>query len=159
MFHSVRLLGKLSGPFIFKMSKPTIVFVPGIWEGTSVFDTVASSLRGYGYNTVYAPLASTGRASPGNPTLLDDVQHIRDVLTPLVEKEEKEVILVGHSAGGPLGAAATKDLTVNERKGKEKTGGVKKFVFLSAGLVPAGWRHPEVLDFYDIQVSLCKRWS
>jgi pimeloyl-ACP methyl ester carboxylesterase len=133
------------------MAKPTLVLVPGIWEGTSVFDVVANSLRAHGYNTVYAPLASTGHASPGNPTLLDDVQHIRNVIKPLVE-EDKEVIVVGHSAGGPLGAAATKDLTLKERTEAGKSGGVKKFVFLSAGLVPAGWRHPEVLDFYDIQV-------
>ena len=133
------------------MAKPTLVLVPGIWEGTSVFDVVASSLRAHGYDTVYAPLASTGHASPGNPTLLDDVQHIRNVIKPLVE-EDKEVIVVGHSAGGPLGAAATKDLSLKERTEAGKGGGVKKFVFLSAGLVPAGWRHPDVLDFYDIQV-------
>jgi pimeloyl-ACP methyl ester carboxylesterase len=133
------------------MAKPTLVFVPGIWEGTSVFEAVASSLREHGYSTVYAPLASTGHASPGNPTLLDDVQHIRNVIMPLVENE-KNVIVVGHSAGGPLGAAATKGLSVNERTEAGKVGGVQKFVFLTAGLVPAGWRHPDVLDFYDIQV-------
>ena len=151
MLGLVRLFNKLTTSFSFAMAKPTLVFVPGIWEGTSVFDVVAKSLRGHGYNTVYAPLASTGHKSPGNPTLLDDVQHIRNVIKPLVE-EDKDVIVVGHSAGGPLGAAATKGLSFKERNEAGKAGGVKKFVFLTAGLVPAGWRHPEVLDFYDIQV-------
>jgi pimeloyl-ACP methyl ester carboxylesterase len=79
------------------------------------------------------------------------VQHIRNVIKPLVE-EDKEVIVVGHSAGGALGAAATKDLSLKERTEAGKGGGVKRFVFLSAGLAPAGWRHPDILDFYDIQV-------
>jgi pimeloyl-ACP methyl ester carboxylesterase len=112
----------------------------------------AHPLRVHGYPTTYAPLVSTGCVSPGNPTLKDNVQNIRDVLEPLV-KEEKDVIVIGHSAGGPLGASATKGLSLKERKKTEKTGGVNKFVFLTAGSVPPGWRHPEVLDFYDIQVN------
>lgn len=130
------------------MAKPTLVFVPGIWEGPSVFDVVTNLLRGHGYNTLYA-LVSTGHKSPGNPTLLDDVQHIHNVIKPLVE-EDKDVIGVGHSAGGPLGAVATKGLSLNERNEAGKVGGVKKFVSLTAGLVPAEWRHPDVLDFYNI---------
>jgi len=144
------LFKALRRPLPRAMAKPTLVFVPGIWEGPSIFDIVRDSLRAYGYNSVYAPLASTGKASPGNPTLLDDVQHIRNVIKPLVE-EDKEVVVVGHSAGGPLGAAATKGLSVKERTEAGQAGGVKKFVFMTAGLVPAGWRHPDVLDVYDIQ--------
>lgn len=133
------------------MTQQTLVFVPGLWEGTAPFDAVTKSLQTYGYPTVYAPLVSTGCASPGNPTLLDDVAHIRSVIKSLVE-ESKEVILVGHSAGGSLGAAAIKGLSVKERSEAGKKGGVTKLVFLSAMLVPAGFRHPDVLEFFDIQV-------
>lgn len=135
------------------MAKPTIVFVPGIWEGPSVFDGVSKTLQSYGYSTAYAPLASTGHASPGNPTLLDDVQHIRSAIEPIVE-EGKEIILVGHSAGGFLGSAAVKDLGLKKRAEDEKTGGVAKLIYLAAGLAPEGWRHPDVLPFFDIQVIL-----
>ena len=135
------------------MAKPTIVFVPGIWEGPSVFDGVSKTLQSYGYSTAYAPLASTGHASPGNPTLLDDVQHIRSAIEPIVE-EGKEIILVGHSAGGFLGSAAVKDLGLKKRAEDGKTGGVAKLMYLAAGLAPEGWRHPDVLPFFDIQVIL-----
>lgn len=135
------------------MAKPTLIFVPGIWEGPFVFDDVSKRLQSYGYSTAYAPLLSTGHASPGNPTLLDDVQHIRGVIEPLVE-EGREIVLVCHSAGGVLGAAAVKDLSLKNRGEDGKKGGISKLVFLSAGLAPVGWRHPDVLPFYDVQVML-----
>ena len=134
------------------MAKPALVFVPGFWEGPSVFDDVSEKLQAHGYSTAYAPLASTGHASPGNPTTLDDVQHIRGVIEPLVE-EGKELVLVCHSAGGFLGSAAMKDLSLKTRAEDGKKGGVVKLVFLTAGLGPEGFIHPDFLPFYDIQVS------
>lgn len=83
--------------------------------------------------------------------MLDDVQHIRSAIEPVVE-EGKEVVLVCHSAGGFLGAAAVKDLGLHKRAGDGKKGGVSKLVFLAAGLGPEGWRHPDHVDFVDVQV-------
>ncbi|KAI9840917.1 MAG: hypothetical protein M1838_003853, partial [Thelocarpon superellum] len=100
-------------------TKPTIVIVPGFWEGPEVFDEVTSTLQAvYGYKT-------HGPTSPGNPTQEDDVVAIRQKLEPLVEAGE-EVLLVAHSAGGFLASNAIEGLSLKERAGQGKSGGVVK---------------------------------
>ena len=135
------------------MATPTIIFVPGFWEGPTIFDTVASTLNAQGYDTAYAPIASTGHASPGNPTILDDIQQIRRVIEPHVLAGQ-EVVLVCHSSGGCMGSAAIKDLDYKTRRARGEKGGVVKLVFLTAGILPQGDIFPDILPFHDIQVRL-----
>lgn len=66
------------------MSPPHILLIPGFWEGTSVYDVVLNSLHEQGYSAQAVPLPSTGKSSPGNPSMKDDVASIRSVITPLV---------------------------------------------------------------------------
>ena len=132
------------------MTKLHIVFVPGLWEGPAVFDTVATELRSYGYDISFAPLASTGKASPGNPSMSDDIRGIRSVIEPLV-LGKKDVILVMHSAGGFLGSSAIKGLGSAARNAQGETGGVQKLVFLAAGLANEGYEHSP-RPFIDYQV-------
>ncbi|PYH91652.1 alpha/beta-hydrolase [Aspergillus ellipticus CBS 707.79] len=130
---------------------PTLLIVPGFWEGPSVFENVASLLRADGFTTEIATLPSTGTVSPGNPTMADDIAAIRAHLTQIVERDE-EVILVLHSAGGFLGSAAME---------------VVKIVFVAGAVFPEGYEHqplpfavveggasycaqPEVLLFDDV---------
>jgi len=128
--------------------KPTILFVPGIWEGPTVFNHVCSLLQDLGFPTQTCTLPSTGTKSPGNPSMHDDKLAIRSVVQKLVEEEGKTVVLVCHSAGGFLGAAAIEGLAVNVRKEKGESGGVGKLVFLCAGLAPEGFEHGS-LPFMD----------
>lgn len=132
------------------MSKPTIVFVPGFWEGPSPFSAIATALSKHGYETVTAPLSSTGKPSPNNPSMYDDIAAIRAVIAPLVE-DGKELLLVLHSAGGFLGSSAIKGLSVQERKAEGKPGGVCKLVFLAGAVFEEGFRHGP-LPFFDYQV-------
>lgn len=83
----------------------------------------------------------------------DDVAHIRAVIAPLVEQEEKEVLLVLHSAGAFLGSMAIEGLSEKERKGADKKGGVIKIVFLAGAVWEEGFQHGP-LPFFDYQV-LC----
>ncbi len=79
----------------------------------------------------------------------DDENAIRAVTQKLVEEEEKEVVLVMHSAGGFLGSAAIEGLSRQEREGKGKRrGGVTKLIFLCAGIAPVGHVHGD-LPFMD----------
>lgn len=131
------------------MVPPTLVLVPGVWEGTAVFDPLREILAKHGVTDVHtAPLKSTGHVSPGNPTLHDDVAGIRSVIAPLVAAG-KRVVVVAHSAGGFLASAATEHL---EKGYTEGPGGVEKFFFIAAGLMPSGARHSP-LPFMDFQVS------
>ena len=132
------------------MSSPTILFVPGFWEGPAPFAEVSSLLQGYGFPTEVAALASTGKVSPGNPSMLDDIAAIRDTVTKLVESG-KEVVMVMHSGGGFLGSNAIEGLGSKARG--EAKGGVIKLVFLAGAVFPEGFHH-DPLPFYTIDVSL-----
>ncbi|KAI4117273.1 MAG: hypothetical protein LQ338_007580 [Usnochroma carphineum] len=132
------------------MSLPHILLIPGFWEGPSVFDPVLSSLHAHGYSAQTVPLPSTGRASPGNPSMKDDVAAIRSVIAPLVEEQGKQVVLVLHSAGGFLGSMAIEGLSCTERGARGEQGGVQKIVFLSGAIWPEGFQHGP-LPFFDYQ--------
>lgn len=100
-------------------NSPSIVFVPGFWEGPTVFELVAATLRDtYGYKTEIASLPSTGQASPENPTMQDDIQAVHAFIERLVANRE-DVLLVLHSASGFIGTEAIKNLTAKERLSSE----------------------------------------
>ena len=134
------------------MAAMTILFVPGYWEGPKPFEKVSSILRADGYETVTANLLSTGTTSPGNPNMHDDINAIRKVTQKLVEDENKDVIMVLHSAGGFLGANATEGLDAPARKAKGLPGGVSKMIFLAGAVFPVGFKH-QSLPFFKIEVS------
>ncbi|KAL8702624.1 MAG: hypothetical protein Q9201_004202 [Fulgogasparrea decipioides] len=132
------------------MSFPHILLIPGFWEGPSVYDAVLSSLQAHNYSAQTIPLASTGRPSPNNPSMKDDVAFIRSVIAPVVEQEEKDVLLVLHSAAAFLGSMAIEGLDLKERAAMGKKGGVKKIVFLAGAVWPEGFKHGP-LPFFDYQ--------
>ncbi|KAK4690877.1 hypothetical protein P7C71_g6011, partial [Lecanoromycetidae sp. Uapishka_2] len=154
---------------------PTIIFVPGFWEGSAPFEHVASLLQSQGYATHTAILPSTGSVSPKNPNMLDDVAAIRTKIAESVDKGE-EVVLVLHSAGGFLGSNAIEGLTVEVRRAKGLQGGVKKIVFLAGGVAPEGFKHqplpfcvfeggamncvtPEKILFNDLDHEAAQKWA
>ena len=129
---------------------PTILFVPGFWEGSEPFARVASLLQSQGYTTETAVLPSTGTVSPGNPGMHDDVAAVRSTVTRLVDKGQN-VVLVLHSAGGFLGSNAIKGLSVEARRSEGLKGGVNRIVFLAGAVFPEGFKHSPLPFFtYDV---------
>lgn len=135
------------------MAKPTIAFVPGFWEGPTVYSSLAQTLSfpPHSLPTQLITMPSTGKTSPNNGTLQDDVRAIRAQIEPLIEAE-KEIILVMHSAGGFLGSNAIEGWGVDARRKDGKAGGVSRLVFLAAGLFPEGTMHND-LPFMEKDVS------
>ncbi len=133
---------------------PTVVIVPGFWEGRESFKATTSAIISAGYACTTVQLPSTGTVPPNNPTMHDDTNAIRKVLGEILE-QGKEVILAMHSAGGFLGSNAIEGMSVEERKAQGKDGGVRKLLFLTAGLVPEGTMHTTP-PFCDVQV--CDPW-
>lgn len=131
---------------------PTIVFVPGFWEGAEPFARVTSLLQSQGYPTQVIELPSTGTVSPGNPGMYDDITAIRSAVTKLVENGET-VILVPHSAGGFLASNAIKGLGIQVRRENNLMGGVSKIVFLTGAIFPEGFKHGP-LPFFTYDVCL-----
>ena len=122
------------------MALPTIVIVPGFWEGTAPFDPLINVLKEKGFQVALAPLRSTGTISPGNPGMHDDIVGIRTVVENIVGKNES-VALFLHSAGGFLGSNAIKGLTLQARQQQGLRGGVSQIVFLSGAVFPLGYKH------------------
>lgn len=129
---------------------PTIIFVPGLWEGPKVFTKLTTLLQTQGYTTHIASLLSTGHTSPGKPSMNNDIAHIRSTISASVDAGE-EVLLICHSAGGFLGSAAIQGLTLKARKEKELKGGVVKILFIAAGVFPLGSKPPQT-PFYEFNV-------
>ncbi|KAK0122243.1 hypothetical protein ONS95_010494 [Cadophora gregata] len=121
--------------------KPHIVLIPGLWVGPKVYSDVSSNLQSQNYTTTTIPLRSTGCRSPGNPSMHDDEEFIRSKLVQLIETEQKDIVMVMHSAGGFLGTAAVKDLSKKTRSERGMKGGVVGYVFLSAAFVEVGYEH------------------
>jgi hypothetical protein len=121
------------------MTKPTIVCVPGAWHTPEIYAKTMQILNQHGYPTVGLPLPSVG-AVPAHTSFDEDVKGIRDCLTQLVEKEEKEVILVTHSYTGMPGAEAPVGLGKKEREEKGLKGGVIRLVFIMAFAMPEGFQ-------------------
>lgn len=125
------------------MSKPTLVFVPGFWEGPQVFSAIVSNLESqHSYNTKTVPLASTGTAPPHAKTFTDDVRGVALMIEELAD-QGKELLLVMHSAGSFIGSQAVKGQGLAERKSKGECGGVVKLVFLAGACFPEGTEHPD----------------
>ena len=131
---------------------PTILFVPGFWEGPAPFAHVSSLLQSEGYSTQVTALPSTGTLSPGNPNMRDDIAAVRSVVEKLVDAD-KEVVMVLHSAGGFLGSNAIDSLGAKARAEKGFKGGVIKLVFLAGAIFPEGFKHSP-LPFFTYHVCL-----
>ncbi|KAG9495401.1 hypothetical protein J7337_013647 [Fusarium musae] len=128
---------------------PTIFIVPGFYEGPTVFQPLTGSLNERGFKTVITTISSTGKTPPGNPNMDDDIANIAKDLAPVVEEAGEEgVVAVMLSAGGFIGSGALKGLTFKARQDTGKAGGVKKLVFIAAGVAPEGFEQGP-MPFFD----------
>lgn len=138
---------------------PHILLIAGFWEGTHVYDSLVHLLRNHNYSADVVPVISTGRKSPGNPSMKDDVAFIRQRIEEAVKGGgEQEVLLVLHSAGAFLGSMAIEGLSVKERQAKGQKGGVGKIVFLAGAIWPEGFMHGP-LPFFEYEVCSISVWK
>ncbi|OGM44088.1 hypothetical protein ABOM_007317 [Aspergillus bombycis] len=119
---------------------PTILIIPGLWEGPTGFDPIAALLTASNLKTEIATLPSTGTISPGNPSLKDDVIAVRAHIDKLVQQGE-DILLVLHSAGGFIGCEAMEGLSKKAREERGLSGGVVGIVFVAAAVVEEGYVH------------------
>ena len=115
------------------IAKPTIVFIPGFWEGPLPYKWICDDLQEiHNYPTAIATLPSTGASSVEGASFTRDVAAIRKVIEDLVT-EGKSVILVAHADGATLGSNAIEGLGVRAQaaKGGGGGGGVRKILSLA----------------------------
>lgn len=126
-------------------SKPTIFIVPGAWQLPTAFVPFTERLQKAGYDALVVPLPSVGGTTQPLPGLPEDIAAIRAKLQPLVEEQQKEVLLLTHSAGGVSGSAAVQGLDAKSRAAKGLEGGVVRVVYMAAFMIPKGSSLMEML--------------
>ncbi|KAL2860652.1 Alpha/beta hydrolase fold-1 [Aspergillus pseudodeflectus] len=118
-------------------SKPTVVFSIGAWLKPDTFDVIRAKLTERGIPSE-APAHPSIGAEPPNKTLADDVASLRSVLTRLIEKEGKDIVLVGHSYGGVVASSAAEGFAKADRKAAGQEGGVALVVYMAAFALDKG---------------------
>ena len=120
-------------------SKPTIVFFAGAFADPSCFDRITPIFRNAGYATVYAPVPSLNPSEAEVVTCANDVKASREnILLPLIDGEEKDVVIFMHSYGGVVGGAAASGLSKTAREADNKNGGVVGLIYLVGNIVAKG---------------------
>ncbi|KAF3393036.1 hypothetical protein DPV78_010064, partial [Talaromyces pinophilus] len=117
---------------IIKMSKPTIVIVPGSFTSSSAYDTLASILtKQYNYEVIVGTVQSASRAPPEKPaTMQEDAAYFRGIIEAL-SNQGKDVVVVGHSYGGIVATESVKKVTKSERQVQGKSaGGVVRVIYV-----------------------------
>lgn len=75
----------------------------------------------------------------GYPQPTEDAEVVNEILTKLIINERKNVILIGHSAGGfTATATAVPELQAKTRRAKGKSGGIVGIFYECAFLIPVG---------------------
>ena len=119
--------------------KPTILLVPGAWFPPSAYNAFSQAVRIAGYPIKSAPYPSLDPKDPMHADAASDTNFIREnFLLPLVDIEEKDVVVVMHSYGGIPGSGAARGLAKEIRKQEGRKGGVIGLVHSSGFVLPEG---------------------
>jgi hypothetical protein len=117
-------------------AKPTILIIHGAWHHPDHFASLIKVFHAKGYETV---CPSHRTYNNGTKTLADDAHQISEILTQLVEKDGKEVVIIMHSYGGMIGTeAVSESLSQKARAASGKKGGVIHLLYMTAFLLQKG---------------------
>lgn len=135
-------------------TKPVVIYiVPGAWQLPTVWQTFIQTAQEAGYQVQYDQLPTVGGISLPLASLSDDVAVVQANLVKLVNEEEKEVILVGHSSGGLVASGACEGFDAVSRKKEGKKGGVIQVAFLASFAVKKG---ETMLDILGRGRGICR---
>jgi len=124
-------------------TKPTILLIHGAWHRSWAWKHQIPELESLGYSTTTVDLPSTS-GIPGK-TQLDDVNHVQAALQQLIA-ENKEVVVLAHSYGGPIGCGGIVGLSSQERAQKNLQGGVVGFINLCGYIFPGGMDQGAIIE-------------
>jgi len=120
------------------ISRPIFIIVPGAWHAPSSYEILANHLKATNATVLIAAHPSLNSAQPLTVTCTQDADTVRKLFLPLIEDEEKDVVLVAHSYGGVSGSGAAYGLSKFSRAKAGKRGGVIGIVFIAAFVIPEG---------------------
>ncbi|KAI1370591.1 alpha/beta-hydrolase [Hypoxylon crocopeplum] len=120
-------------------SSPVILIVPGAFGKPASFDKVLPYLKDAGFSTRPGPYPSCDPSDPATATCANDIASVRDnILLPLLEEQQKDVIIIAHSYGGVVGGGAAKDLDKMSRSAQGKSTSVIGLIYVAGNITLEG---------------------
>ncbi|KAI4090130.1 MAG: hypothetical protein LQ344_004914 [Seirophora lacunosa] len=121
--------------------RPSIILVPGGWQGPETFSLLIPFLEAAGYSVFAVALPSIGSV-PATPSFAPDVAAVRGAVRSTLATG-KDVLLVMHSWGAVVGCEALKGLQTTtmaeeQSSGLHKEGKVVKLAFIAGLVFPEG---------------------
>jgi hypothetical protein len=116
--------------------RPFFVIVPGASQNPAHYGYLSHLLFRAGYPVFSALLPSVGVAD--KVSVADDAEYVRNkMILPVLDHEERDVVLVMHSYSSAPGSAAATGLGREEREKQGKKTAVVGQIYLAA-LLPRG---------------------
>jgi hypothetical protein len=118
-------------------TRPIFVVLPGGSQNPTHYGYLTHLLQSAGYPTFSALLPSVGNSN--KIATQEDTDFIRErMILPILELEERDIILVMHSYSGVPGSAAALGLGKKQRVAEGKKAGVIGQIFYAAMLQKGG---------------------
>ena len=122
-----------------KNTRPTILLIPGAWFPPSAYNAFLHAVRNAGYQTECASYPSLNPKDPEHADAEADTSFVvKNYLIPLVEIEQKDVVIIMHSYGGIPGSGAATSFGKAARQQQGQKGGVVGLVHSSGFVLPEG---------------------
>ncbi|KAJ5774105.1 hypothetical protein N7457_009001 [Penicillium paradoxum] len=116
------------------MSKPTLIFAPGAWYPSTIFNPIIERLSDYTCHSVAFP--SIEQASSVTD-LQPDIEAVRSI-TQQEADAGHDIVIIAHSWAGLPVSSALDGLSKSEREAAGQKGGVVKLIFIAAFLPVIG---------------------
>jgi alpha-beta hydrolase superfamily lysophospholipase len=118
---------------------PVILLVPGAFSTPNCFAKLVPFLNEAGYSTYPGPYPSYDSPDPGSATCQHDIDSLRsEVLLPLLDQEEKDVVILAHSYGGVVAGGAAYGLDKYSRQKHAKMTGIIGLIYVVGNIVLEG---------------------
>lgn len=115
---------------------PVILLVPGAFGTPDGYNALLPYLKGAGFTTHPGPYASSNPADPSAATCAGDITSLREgILRPLIEEQQKDVVILAHSYGAIVASGAAKDLDKKTRSSQGQAGGVIGLIYVAGNIV------------------------
>lgn len=115
---------------------PLILLVPGAFGTPDGFAPLLPHLKDAGYQTHPGPYASSNPPDPSAATCANDIASLRNgVILPLLDQQQKDVVILAHSYGAIVASGAAKGLDKPTREKNGLSGGVVGLIYVAGNIV------------------------
>ncbi|KAK8039437.1 hypothetical protein PG993_007848 [Apiospora rasikravindrae] len=120
-------------------SSPVLVLCPGAFGTPDGFSKLLPFLSEAGIATQPGGYPSCDPADPTQAICAADIAHVRDnVLLPILDKQEKDIVLLTHSYGGVVGGAASKGLDKQTRAAQGHKTSILGLIYVAGNITLEG---------------------